>query len=93
MCVDFADLNVACSKDLYPLPNLDPLIDKSPGYKTLSLIDSYSMYNQIKMDTIDVSKMMFMSNNGNSYYNIMPLGLRASTPTIRGSCTWCSQRK
>ncbi|GAU37228.1 hypothetical protein TSUD_375300 [Trifolium subterraneum] len=42
MCVDFTDLNKECPKDLYPLPNIDRLIDGASGYKTLSFMDAYS---------------------------------------------------
>lgn len=43
--VDFTDLNIACPKDTYPLPNIDRLIDRSLGYKTLSFMNAYSGYN------------------------------------------------
>ena len=33
MCVDYTDLNKACPKDAYPLPNIDKLVDNSSGYK------------------------------------------------------------
>ncbi|PNY16673.1 hypothetical protein L195_g013398, partial [Trifolium pratense] len=42
MCVDFTYLNKACSKDPYPLPNIDRLIDGASGYKMLSFMDAYS---------------------------------------------------
>lgn len=71
MCVDFTDLNVTCSKYLYPLPNIDRLVDESTSYKKLSFIESYSSYNQIKINLIDSSKTEFISNYGNYYYNIM----------------------
>ena len=29
MCVDFTDLNKACSKDNYPLPRIDVLVDST----------------------------------------------------------------
>ena len=29
MCVDFTDLNKACSKDSFPLPRIDQLMDSS----------------------------------------------------------------
>jgi hypothetical protein len=38
MCVDFTDLNKACPKDPYPLPNIDKLIDEPSGYKMLSFM-------------------------------------------------------
>lgn len=50
MCVDYTDLNMACPKDPYPLPNIDHLIDNASGYQTLSFMDAYSGYNQIRMD-------------------------------------------
>ena len=45
MCVDYTDLNKACPKDPYPLPNVDKLVDGSSGYKYLSFMDAYSGYN------------------------------------------------
>ncbi|XP_020201791.1 uncharacterized protein LOC109787663 [Cajanus cajan] len=32
MCTDFTDLNRACPKDSYPLPNIDCLVDGASGY-------------------------------------------------------------
>ena len=37
MCVAFTDLNKACRKDPYPLPNIDRRIDGASGYKMLRL--------------------------------------------------------
>lgn len=75
MCVDFVDLNATYPTDLHPLPNRDHLSEGSSGYKTFIFLDSYSGYNQIKMDPIDVSKMTFMSNHVKYYYNTVPFGL------------------
>ena len=49
MCVHFTDLNKACPKDSYPLPNIDKLIDGASGYRYLCFMDAYSGYNQIRM--------------------------------------------
>jgi hypothetical protein len=67
MCVDFTDLNKACPKDPYPLPNIDRLIDGASGYKTLSFMDAYSGYNQIKMNPADASHTAFMTNTCNIF--------------------------
>jgi len=53
MCVGYTDLNMACPKDPYPLPNIDHLIANASSFKTLSFIDAYSGYNQISMDHLD----------------------------------------
>lgn len=63
MCVDFTDLNLAFHKDPYPLPNIKRLIDMYSRYKTLSDMDAYCSYNQIKMDIMDALKTTIMSNN------------------------------
>lgn len=76
MCVDFTDLNVTFTKDLYPLLAIDCLIDGSFGYHILILIGAYSGYNQIQMDPLDVRKTTFTLNHCNYYYNIMPFNLK-----------------
>ena len=53
MCVDFTDLNKACSKDSFPLPRIDQLVDATAGHELLSFMDAYSGYNQIRMNKVD----------------------------------------
>jgi len=53
MCVDFTDLNKACPKDSYPLPNIDSLVDSASGCRLLSFLDAFSGYNQIRMHPRD----------------------------------------
>ncbi|CAJ2668042.1 unnamed protein product [Trifolium pratense] len=83
MCVDYTDLNRACPKDAYPLPNIDKLVDNSSGFKLLSFMDAYSGYNQIKMAEIDKKKIAFMTESGNYYYNVMPFGLKNAGATYQ----------
>ena len=42
MCLDYSDLNRACPKDYYPLPNIDQLIDATSGHELLSFMDAFS---------------------------------------------------
>ena len=49
VCVDFTDLKKACSKDSFPLPRIDQLVDAIVGHALLSFMDVYSRYNQISM--------------------------------------------
>uniref|UniRef100_A0A2N9FI93 Integrase catalytic domain-containing protein n=1 Tax=Fagus sylvatica TaxID=28930 RepID=A0A2N9FI93_FAGSY len=48
-CVDFRNLNKACPKDEFPLPNMDLLIDSAAGHAMFSFMDGFSGYNQIRM--------------------------------------------
>ncbi|MCH87971.1 hypothetical protein A2U01_0008852, partial [Trifolium medium] len=83
MCVDFTDLNMACPKDPYPLPSIDDLIDGASGYKTLSFMDAYSGYNQIKMDAREAESTAFMTNTCNYFYRVMPFGLKNAGATYQ----------
>jgi hypothetical protein len=49
MCIDYTGLNKACPKVPYPLPRIDQIVDSTAGCKTLSFLDAYSDYHQIKM--------------------------------------------
>jgi hypothetical protein len=85
MCVDYTDLNMACPKDPYRLPNIDHLIDNASGYKTLSFMDAYSGYNQIHMDPLDAPKTAFMTNTKNYHYEVMSFGLKNVGVTFQSS--------
>jgi hypothetical protein len=49
MCVNYTNLNTACPKDPYPLPNIDHLINNTFRCKTLSFMDAYSSYNHYEV--------------------------------------------
>ena len=49
MCVDFTDLNSACSKDSFPLLKIDQLVDSAIGHKLLTFMDGFSGCIQIQM--------------------------------------------
>ncbi|RDX65463.1 hypothetical protein CR513_55875, partial [Mucuna pruriens] len=45
ICTDYTNLNKACPKDPYPLPNIDRLVDGAFSFAFLSFMDAYSGYN------------------------------------------------
>ncbi|GJS42979.1 hypothetical protein Tco_0568022 [Tanacetum coccineum] len=47
MCIDFKDLDKACPKDLYPLPEIDWKIESLMGFKYKCFLDAYKGYHQI----------------------------------------------
>ena len=59
VCTDFRDLNLACPKDDFPLPNIDMIMDMTAGYEMYSLMDGFSGYNQIKIAPEDQEKTAF----------------------------------
>ena len=55
MCVDFTDLNKACPKDSYPLPNIDALVDSASGCKMLSFLDALCTAQVVGSDDVAAS--------------------------------------
>jgi len=80
MCVDYKNLNNACPKDSYPLPNIDRLVDGAAGHKILSFLNAYSGYNQISMHPKDKEKT-FMTVDTNYYYEVMSFDLKNAWAT------------
>ena len=83
MCVDFTDLNKACSKDSFSLPSIDRLVDASAGHHVLSFMDAFSGYNQIMMDITDQEKTAFIIEEGLYCYKVMPFGLKNAGATYQ----------
>lgn len=54
MCINFIDLNNACPKDLFSLPQIDLLVDSIAGCELLSFLDAYQGYNQISLAPKDL---------------------------------------
>ena len=76
MCVDFTDLNNACTKDSFPLPRIDQLVDSTAGHELLTFVDAFSGYNQILMKKEDQEKTAFVTSHDLYCYNVMPFGLK-----------------
>jgi len=49
ICTNFRDLNKACPKDDFPLPNIDMIVDLIAGHEIMSLMDVFFGNNQIKI--------------------------------------------
>jgi hypothetical protein len=83
MCVDYTGLNKACLKVPYPLPRIDQIVDSTAGCETLSFLDGYSGYHQIKMKESDQLSTSFITPFGMYCYITMPFGLRNAGATYQ----------
>jgi ribonuclease HI len=83
MCVDYTGLNKACPKVPYPLPRIDQIVDSTAGCETLSFLDAYSGYHQIKMKESDQLTTSFITPFGMYCYTTMPFGLRNAGATYQ----------
>ena len=41
VCVDFTDLNKFCSKNLYPIPQIDQLVDATMRHPQMSFLNAF----------------------------------------------------
>ncbi|GJR36341.1 reverse transcriptase domain-containing protein [Tanacetum coccineum] len=76
MCVDFTDLNKACSQDCYPLPEIDWKVKSLCGYPFKCFLDAYKGYHQIQMAESDEEKTAFHTSQGIYCYTKMSFGLK-----------------
>jgi ribonuclease HI len=83
MCVDYTGLNKACPKVPYPLPCIDQIVDSTAGCETLSFLDAYSGYHQIRMKESDQLATSFITPFGMYCYITMPFGLRNAGATYQ----------
>jgi len=87
VCTNFRDLNKACPKDDFPLPNIDMIIDNLAGYEMLLFMDGFSRYNQIKIKQSDQHKTAFKTPWGNFCYKVMPFDLKNAGATYQRAMT------
>lgn len=81
MCVDYTDLNHACSLDPYPLPSIYQMVDETAGANLMIFIDAFKGYHQIMMYEQDEEKTTFVTPDGLYYYKVMPFGLKNARAT------------
>ncbi|XP_071727984.1 uncharacterized protein [Rutidosis leptorrhynchoides] len=83
MCVDFTNINKACPKDCYPLPEIDWKMESLNGYKFKCFLDTYKGYHQIQMAKEDEEKTSFYTSKGIFCYQKMPFGLKNAGATYQ----------
>ena len=81
MCLDFTDLNKTCSKDSFPLPRIDQVVDSTIGHNLLTFMNVFSEYNQIKMAEEDQEKTAFITSQGLYCYKVMLFRLKNAGAT------------
>ena len=83
LCIDFTDVNKACPKDSFPLPQIDLIVDSMADHELLSFMDAFSGYNQISMDPDDQEKTSFVTGQGTYCYRVMPFGIKNTGATYQ----------
>ncbi|MFS7907637.1 putative nucleotidyltransferase, Ribonuclease H [Helianthus anomalus] len=83
MCVDYKDLNKACPKDCYALPEINEKVDNLAPFRWKCFLDCYKGYHQVQMAIEDEDKTAFRTPTGNFCYTKMSFGLRNAGATYQ----------
>ena len=89
MCVDYTGHNKTCTKDPFPLPRIDQVVDSTSGCETLCFLDAYSGYHQITMKESDQLTTSFITPFGSFYYVTLSFGLKNAGATYQRCMLKC----
>ncbi|GJT35496.1 reverse transcriptase domain-containing protein [Tanacetum coccineum] len=66
MCIDFKNINAACPKYYYPLPEIDSKIESVMGFPLKCFLNAYKGYHQVQMAEEDEEKTAFYTDQAAS---------------------------
>jgi predicted aspartyl protease len=74
-CIDFRNLNKITTRDSYPLPRIDEMLNKLGNARYFTKLDCSSGYWQIPLNENDKYKTAFKTKDGLFEFNVLPFGL------------------
>ena len=83
LVVDFRKLNEVTTKDAFPLPLINEMLDLVGSAKFISTLDLASGYWQIPMSKKDAPKTAFSTRSGHFQFKRMPFGLTNAPATFQ----------
>ena len=81
VCVNFTDLNKACPKDHFLMPQIDQLVDAIVRHPRMSFLETFQGYHQIPLALDDQERTVFVTPIRNYYYKVMSFGLKNARAT------------
>ena len=83
VCVDFRDLNIATSKDMYVMHAANILVSSTANNELLSFMDGFSSHNKILLEVKDIPKTAFRCPGSIRTFEwlVMPFGLKNAGAT------------
>ncbi|GKB79890.1 reverse transcriptase domain-containing protein [Tanacetum coccineum] len=83
VCIDYRKLNEATTKDNFPFPFMDQMLERLARNKYFNFLDGFSGYFQIPIDPNNQEKTTFTCPFGTYAYRRMPFGLCNAPATFQ----------
>ena len=81
MCIDYRALNKITTKNKYPIPLIEDLLDNLAGAKYFSALDLTAGYHQLRLCDDDIPKTAFNTHIGKFEWKVLPMGL-SNAPSV-----------
>jgi transposase InsO family protein len=81
--VDYRRLNSITTKDSYPQPTVEELLQRLGGHSWFTKLDLKSGYYQIPIQQEDKEKTAFITQDGLYQFEVLPMGLMNAPPSFQ----------
>ena len=83
MCLDFRKLNEVTERPVFPIPNVEEILDSLGEAKYFSTIDLGNAYYQVELEETSKLKTAFSTRTQQYCFNRMPFGIAAAPATFQ----------